>query len=183
MCYERNTTMKVIEYRKIIEECAIDLQLPNEPFKVFGRMIINRNKEKWSYETEMFTEAYYMTFPEEEYSFEMITRNGFALGAYENGSCIGLAIFQNDPGKYMYLYDLKVNKEFRRKGIAEELISSGLKLVRSLGYVGIYTIGQDNNLAACKFYLKQNFVIGGLNTDDYKHTKQEGKSNIYFYLD
>ena len=83
----------------------------------------------------------------------------------------------------MYLYDLKVNKEFRRKGIAEELISSGLKLVRSLGYAGIYTIGQDNNLAACKFYLKQNFVIGGLNTNDYKHTKQEGKSNIYFYLD
>lgn len=175
--------MKSIEYRKITEEYAIDLQLPNEPFKVFGRMIINRNNEKWSYETELFTEAYYMTFPEEEYSFEMITRNGFALGAYENGNCIGLAIFQNNPGKYMYLYDLKVNKEFRRKGIAEELISSGLKLVRNLGYAGIYTIGQDNNLAACKFYLKQNFVIGGLNTDDYKHTKQEGKSNIYFYLD
>ena len=40
-------------------------------------------------------------------------------------------------------------------GIASELIKEGQKYTGELGYKGIYTIGQDNNLAACKFYLKQ----------------------------
>ena len=51
------------------------------------------------------------------------------------------------------------------------------------GYHGIYTIGQDNNLSADLFYLKNGFEIGGFNTQVYKGTKQEGKSDIYFYLD
>lgn len=41
----------------------------------------------------------------------------------------------------------------------------------------------DNNLGACLFYIKRGFVIGGLNTNVYKGTKQEGKADIYFYCD
>ena len=48
---------------------------------------------------------------------------------------------------------------------------------------GLYTIGQDDNLGACRFYLKAGFRIGGLDTEVYKGTKQEGKSDILFYLD
>jgi hypothetical protein len=47
----------------------------------------------------------------------------------------------------------------------------------------IYTIGQDNNLSACLFYIKSGFVIGGFNTHVYGGTNQANKSNIYFYLD
>ena len=32
---------------------------------------------------------------------------------------------------------------------------------RNQGMRGVYTIGQDNNLSACLFYLKQGFEIGG----------------------
>ncbi len=53
----------------------------------------------------------------------------------------------------------------------------------SSGYNGIYTQGQDNNLGACLFYVKAGFYIGGLDTNVYKGTKQEGKSDIIFYYD
>ena len=39
-----------------------------------------------------------------------------------------------------------------------------------------------NNLNACLFYIGCGFEIGGLNTRVYEGTKQEGKSDIYFYL-
>ena len=41
---------------------------------------------------------------------------------------------------------------------------------------------RDNNLAACMFYLKNGFVIGGLNTHVYTGTSQEGKKTFYFIL-
>ena len=48
---------------------------------------------------------------------------------------------------------------------------------------GLYTQGQDNNLGACRFYLKAGFRIGGLDTEVYKGTNQEGKADILFYRD
>ena len=51
------------------------------------------------------------------------------------------------------------------------------------GYRGPSPTGQDDNPGACRFYLKAGFRIGGLDTEVYKGTKQEGKSDILFYLD
>lgn len=146
-------------------------------------MNVSRIKNKWLQDVELFDQAESMTFPEENYQFEEINKRGFAIGAYKNDTCIGLAIYENNWNKYLFLYDLKVNREYRKNGIASALITEGQKCAKELGYQGIYTIGQDNNLAACKFYLKQGFVIGGLNTHDYNHTQQEGKADIYFYLE
>ena len=45
------------------------------------------------------------------------------------------------------------------------------------------TVGQDNNLSACLFYLHHGFSIGGFDNRSYDGTSQEGKSDIYFYRD
>ena len=83
----------------------------------------------------------------------------------------------------MYLYDLKVNARYRGKGIAAMLMDRAGEIARERGYRGIYTQGQDDNLGACLFYIKYGFRIGGLDTEVYKGTAQEGKSDILFYLD
>ena len=85
--------------------------------------------------------------------------------------------------RYLYLEDLKVDRTLRGKGIGALLIGEAKKTALALGYRGLYTIGQDNNLAACLFYLKTGFRIGGLDTEVYKGTSQEGKADILFYLD
>ena len=72
-------------------------------------------------------------------------------------------------------YDGECDDESIR-GAAEEL-------AREKGYRGIYVIAQDNNLGACLFYLKCGFRIGGFDTEIYRGTAQEGKSDIIFYLD
>ena len=64
-----------------------------------------------------------------------------------------------------------------------DLIRKAKEVCKEHGYSGIYTQAQDNNLAACLFYIKTGFYIGGLDTNIYRGTAQEGKADIVFYLD
>lgn len=112
-----------------------------------------------------------------------MAENSTFIGAYDHNICIGLAIMQSDFFKYMYLYDLKVNQEYRQKGVARRLIDRAKETALASGYNGIYTQAQDNNLGACLFYIKAGFYIGGFDTNVYKGTKQEGKADIIFYCD
>jgi len=62
-------------------------------------------------------------------------------------------------------------------------MDKAMDIAKEEGYIGLYTIAQDNNLSACLFYLNNGFRIGGLDTEIYKGTPQEGKSDIFFYKD
>lgn len=171
---------------KIIgKEHKADINIPNQPFRLFGRLLPSFREEKWSYETERFPEEEIveMCFPDENYDFDSLSENSVFVGAYDGDECIGLAILQQAFFKYMYLYDLKVNREYRGQGVARRLIEKAKEIAKEQGYRGLYTQGQDNNLGACLFYLNSGFVIGGLDTQVYKGTPQEGKSDILFYSD
>lgn len=175
----------MISIRVIKEERAQDINLPNEPFSLFGRMIPSYVNECWGYDTvyweeEKITE---MCFPQENYNYAEMKENSVFLGAYDEDKCVGLAILQQGFFKYMYLYDLKVNADVRGKGIGKLLIEEAKRVALAQGYRGLYTQGQDNNLGACLFYIKSGFYIGGFDSNVYKGTKQEGKADILFYLD
>ena len=175
----------MIEIRRIGEDRREDINIKNEPFSVFGRMIPAYDGEKWSYTTEKFDEAqtFEMTFPNENYDYDDMKGECFFAGAYDGEKCVGIAIYRREWFKYLYLDDLKINRECRGLGVGKMLIDAGARIAAENGYRGVYTIGQDNNLAACSFYIKCGFAIGGLNTRVYTGTRQEGKSDIYFYKD
>lgn len=162
-----------------------DINIKNEPFPLWGRMVPSYDGENWSYSVREFSpeERDEMCFPDENYDFDEMSRNSVFVGAYDGEACVGLAILQEGFFKYMYLYDLKVCAARRGQGVATALMEQAKKIATERGYRGIYTIGQDNNLSACLFYLKAGFRIGGLDTEVYKGTKQEGKRDILFYLD
>lgn len=175
----------MIEIRIIEEAHKQDINIPNEPFSLFGRMIPSYTNERWQYRAVRFGEEERgeMCFPDENYDYEKLSENSIFVGAYDGNKCVGLAILQQAMLKYIYLYDLKVNKDYRGRGIGKMLIGKSKEVAVSQGYRGIYTQGQDNNLGACLFYLENGFVIGGLNTHVYVGTSQEGNSDILFYLD
>lgn len=175
-----------ITVKRIDENNSKYINIPNESFALYGRMIPTYDGEKWRYTTLKFDENQIseMIFPDENYDFELMKKDCFFVGAYdEDNKCVGLAIYRREWFKYLYLYDLKVNKDFRGLGIGKKLLEEGAKIAIENGYRGIYTIAQDNNLTACLFYIKNEFEIGGFNTHEYRGTSQEDKSNIYFYLD
>ncbi len=174
----------MIEIRIIDAAHKVDINIPNEPFRMFGKMIPLYDGEGWSYrlrkwEDKDITE---MCFPDENYDYDAMSDSTF-LGAYDGDKCIGLAILQPGFFRYMYLYDLKVNIKYRGQHIGRKLIEKAKEVAKECGYHGIYTQGQDNNLGACLFYLNAGFAIGGLDTYVYRHTKQEGKADILFYCE
>ena len=173
----------MIEIRKIDESRKADINIPNEPFPLVGRLVPSLDNGAWNCRTELFApeDVSEMTFPDENYDFDQMSGDCIFTGAYEGDTCIGLAIWQKQWHKYLYLYDLKVNRDFRGKGVASALTEYGKRLSAEQGYRGICTVGQDNNLIACKFYLKSGFEIGGFDNHVYNGTGQEGKGDIYFY--
>ena len=173
----------MISVRTIDSEHRQDINIPNQPFALFGRMIPGYADGKWRYETERFERVSEMCFPDEHYDYDAMSEDCTFIGAYDGDQCVGLAIMREGFYKYMYLYDLKVNADYRGKGVAPMLLDRAGEIALEKGYRGIYTQGQDNNLAACLFYIKYGFRIGGLDTDVYKGTSQEGKADIIFYLD
>lgn len=175
----------MIEVRVIDEARKADINIPNEPFALFGRMEVSRADGKWGHKEVLFgkEDLSEMCFPDENYDYDAMKENSVFLGAYDGERCVGLAILQDGMCKYMYLYDLKVSGACRRRGVGHALLEKAGEVCKARGYRGIYTQGQDNNLGACRFYLKAGFRIGGLDTEVYRGTSQEGKADILFYKD
>lgn len=175
----------MIEARIIDAAHQADINIPNQPFPLWGRMVVSRQNEEWSQTVEKLPakEIGEMTFPDENYDFAEMSRDHTFIGAYDGEKCVGLAVMQDYFFRYMYLLDLKVDRACRGRGVGEILIEKAKEAARDKGYRGIYTQGQDNNASACLFYLKRGFRIGGMDTEVYKGTSQEGKADILFYLD
>lgn len=167
------------EIKRIDEAHASDARLPNEPFKLWGRMIPSLENGKWGYTVEQFERSEDDIFPDEPY--DVVNDDAVFLGAYNGEECVGVAVLRRDMFRYLYLDDLKVSAAYRGMGIGGKLIDACMKEAEKLGLTGVYTIGQDNNLSACLFYLKQGFEIGGFDNRRYRGTRQETKADIIFY--
>lgn len=172
--------MKDVVIRRIDAAHEEDIRIPNEPFELFGRLIPCYDGKIWSHTEELFAEPSAMCFPDENYQMVDMSDCIF-LGAYRDGICAGLAVLQKSWNKYLYVYDLKVSRSLRGKGVGGMLMNGAEEIAKELGYRGLWVVAQDNNLAACRFYLKQGFAIGGLDTQVYHGTSQQGKADVHFY--
>lgn len=170
---------------KIIDsQHKVDINILNEPFKLFRQILVSYNNGKWDYQLKKYSseKVTEMCFPDENYDYDAMKESTF-IGAYDGKNCIGLAILQPGFFKYMYLSDLKVNKNYRGQHVGQKLIAKAKEIAQENDYAGLYTQGQDNNPGACLFYLHTGFYVGGLDTNVYRHTKQEGKADIIFYCE
>ncbi|MCI9432742.1 MAG: GNAT family N-acetyltransferase, partial [Oscillospiraceae bacterium] len=113
----------MIEVRMINEARKADINLPNEPFGLFGRMEPSYADGRWGYKEILFDKDNIseMCFPDEDYDYEAMKENSVFLGAYGGEKCVGLAILQEAFFKYMYLYDLKVSGACRGQGVGRAL--------------------------------------------------------------
>jgi ribosomal protein S18 acetylase RimI-like enzyme len=174
----------LIAVRIIDEQNKADVRIPNEPFQTFGRIIPSYTNGEWGYRLVRFApdDIGEMCFPDENYDYDKM-KDGVFIGAYDEDKCVGLILLQQACFKYMYVADLKVNKDYRRRYIGRMLTDKAKEVAAQHGYRGLYLQCQDNNPGACLFYLSAGFYIGGLDTNVYRHTKQEGKSDIIFYCE
>ena len=175
----------MVEIKLIDAAHKADILLKNDPFPLYGRMIPDYIDEKWGYSIQKFPpeQCSEMTFPDEPYNYDEMAASTSFIGAYQDGVCIGLAILEKSFFKYLYLSDLKVSAPCRKLGVGKMLIEKCMEIAREKNMQGVSLTVQDNNLSACLFYLRVGFRIGGLDTETYNGTSQEGKADIEMYRD
>ncbi len=160
----------------------------NEPFPLIGRFYPTLSRGRWSWEEELFSQpAGTKTNPplDRENCLEYAKGDGQVLYlAWEDGQCLGHIAVQAEFMGWAYVEDLAVRQNSRGRGVGTALIQKAAQWARDRGLAGLRLETQDNNLQACRFYLKQGFQIGGANYLRY-HTlpaPQRGEAALFFYL-
>ena len=118
----------MIEIKIIDSAHKQDINLPNEPFQLWGRMIPSYENETWHYTVTEYApqDISEMCFPDEDYDYDGLFKDHVFVGAYDGDRCIGVAILVDDWFKYMYLDDLKVCRSYRKQGVGKALLQAAL---------------------------------------------------------
>lgn len=172
--------MEIVE---INVQNLVDINKANQPFEVIGRIRPLFADGDWIYTEELYTHSYVKSYPNDDVDYSVYIDNPdkSIFLAYSNGQCVGQIILRKDWNKYAFIEDICVSQSARGQGIGTALIQKAAEWAKGAELDGLALETQDNNLLACRFYLKCGFVIGGVNTMLYKNF-QPDEMAIYWYL-
>ena len=103
--------------------------------------------------------------------------------AFENEKLTGQIIVLKYWSRYAYINDIRIEKDYRGKGMGKALMKKAIDWARENKCIGVEVETQDVNVKACLFYEKLGFSIGGVNTCRYKaFEKEKNETSINWYL-
>ncbi|WP_438434049.1 GNAT family N-acetyltransferase [Gorillibacterium sp. sgz500922] len=148
------------------DELVEDIHKTNDSFKVFGKVVPRFQSGKWSFEETLFDETKEIRFPDDTLDWSCyINREDKALFlAYKKTNCIGQIRIIKDWNRFCYIENIAVKKEFRGSGIGKLLLTEAEEWAKQRNLIGMSLEAQDDNLGACRFYVKQGFLLGGVDT-------------------
>lgn len=159
-----------------------DFNKPNESLTVIGRVIPKYENDKWSYTEELFSEPYDKQYDNEEIGIDYVNEFGKAVFFYyEDNECIGRIRLRSNWNGYGLIENISVVKKWRRKGIGLKLLSQGVEWARNNNCAGLMLETQDVNVSACRFYAKNNFIIGAVDTMLYSNFETAKEKAIIWY--
>ena len=168
---------------EVCEKNINDVNKPNESFTIFGKIVPEYKKNNWMF-TEVLLEhpyEYKYSNDEEDYS-EYIGRNDKNIYLYyDNNICIGQIIVIKNWNKYTKIHDICVAKDFRNKGVGQILMNQAIKWTIDKKLKGLMLETQDVNLAACRFYRKFGFILGGVDTMLYSNFDISDQKALFWY--
>lgn len=84
--------------------------------------------------------------------------------------------------RFAVIDDIAVDAEWRGTGAAQRLMLQAIHWAREMALPGIRLETQTNNVAACRFYLRQGFILGGYDRHLYEGlTPGSRETALFFY--
>ncbi len=90
--------------------------------------------------------------------------------AYVDGQLAGQIILRKNWNRFAWVEDIAVDAHFRRQGVGRALMQRAVEWAKSRGLPGIMLETQDIRVAACRFYERFGFELGGFDRLLYKGT-------------
>ncbi|REE55446.1 acetyltransferase (GNAT) family protein [Paenibacillus taihuensis] len=169
-----NLKSKIV-LRALQPELIADINRTNEPFTLFGRVVPQLQNGKWTYEELLFDESKETRFPDDRLNWDdYIDQENKALFlAYDGQACVGQIRIVRDWTRYGYIENIATVQAYRGRGVGKLLLDQAEAWAMDRQLLGLSLEAQDDNLAACRFYAKHGFMLGGADT-----LKQAGNPNI-----
>lgn len=159
-----------------------DFNKSRDSFTVSGRIIPKFEHDKWTYTEEVFSEPYIKQYEHENIDLSYIDDDNKAVYLYyDDNNCIGQISLRSNWNGYTLIEDIAVAKKCRQKGIGKALLQQAVEWARQNNCMGLMLETQDVNVSACRFYAKNNFVIGGVDTMLYSKFPTAHELAIYWY--
>lgn len=163
-------------------DLVADIHTTNDYFTLFGKIIPSLQSGQWTYEEVLFDEPKKTRFPDDRLDWnEYINQEDKMLFlAYMNQVCIGQIRIIKDWNRFCYIENIATKKEFRGSGVGTLLLNKAEEWANQKNLVGMSLEAQDDNLGACRFYVKQGFVLGGADTLKQSYTPNID-TTLYWY--
>ena len=160
------------------------LSLENDPFPLLGRLVPRYDGRTWTVGEELWETAGEKTYPPDPFepADYMDSPDKALFLALAGEACLGrirIGKSWNGDGR---VEDLAVRRPCRGRGVGTALMDAAVAWAEEKGLDGLTLETQDNNLPACRFYLKYGFVLGGIDARVYHHTPHRKETALYFYL-
>ncbi|MEC0184735.1 GNAT family N-acetyltransferase [Paenibacillus peoriae] len=174
---------KRTEIIEMTSDNKADYECKDYPFTVIGRLIPKLENQKWSYQEELFEESYESTYPEHEDLDDYINSDDcVAFLYYFEGTCLGhIRLSLVYEYNFASIDRLIVFEPSRGKGIGTALLNKAKEWALIKEMKGFTLETQDVNLLACRFYLKNGFEIGAVDTMLYSNSSYKDENAVFFY--
>ena len=155
--------------RALTAENREELPVREYPYTVWGRLKL-RFDGRWTWTEEINDQPYTKLFPVEDDRDEYLeAEDRAAFLAYADGTVTGSIKLELAWNRYAFIWDIGVKPEYRGRGVGTALLEQAERWAREKGMKGFALEAQDVNLPASRFYQKQGFEIGGVNTRLYSN--------------
>ncbi|MUT68555.1 GNAT family N-acetyltransferase [Paenibacillus sp. NEAU-GSW1] len=167
---------------KMAQSNLCDFNKANEGFIVSGRIIPKYENDIWTYSEEVFSKPYFKQYDNEEIDSTYIEDTGKAVFLYYvDNMCIGQIRLRSNWNGYAYVEDIGVSKNWRQMGIGTKLLEKAVQWAKQNNHIGLMLETQDVNVSACRFYARNNFIIGGVDRMLYSKFPTANEKAIFWY--
>lgn len=167
---------------KMTQRNMTDYNKSNESFIVFGRIIPKYENNTWTYDEEIFTEQYTKRFEDDEIDISYIEDpNKAVYFFYAGDECVGQIRLRSNWNGFAYIENIAVAKKSRQLGIGTALLNVAIEWAKRKNFIGLMLETQDINISACRFYAKNNFVIGGVDCMLYANFPNAANEKAIFW--
>lgn len=156
----------------------------NQPFLVIGRVRAAFVDGKWTWTEEPFPIPYEKSYPDEQldYGQYINSRDQRIFLAYLDNQCVGQIRLKRNWNHYGLIEDLSVARDYRNRGIGKKLMAAAMQWAKAGGMSGLMLETQDINLAACRFYERCGFQLGGVDVMLYGSLVDKKEQALFWYM-
>lgn len=100
--------------------------------------------------------------------------------AMDADECVGQIRIVKDWNRFAYIENIAVRMTYRKQGIGRMLLETAERWAKEKELIGLSLEAQNDNLIACRFYEKEGFQLGGVDTIK-QHANPQIDLTLYWY--